>query len=61
MIGPLAKKFDQVGPFWVGVIFAIVCANAVYFAQALIATRTPADPSIVTAGGFIRGNDFVAL
>jgi hypothetical protein len=57
----LVTKLDRVGPFWVGVIFAILCGNAVYFAQALIATWAPADPSIVTAGGFIRGNDFIAL
>ena len=61
MIGSLSKNFDQVGPFWVGVIFAILCGNAVYLVQALIATWAPADPSIVTAGGFIRGNDFIAL
>ncbi len=61
MLTSLTKSFDQVGPFWVGVIFAILCGNAVYFAQALIATWAPADPSIVTAAGFIRGNDFIAL
>ncbi len=61
MLTPLAKKFDRIGPFWVGVIFAILCANAVYLVRAMIATWLSADPAIATDWGFIRGNDFVAF
>ena len=49
MLTSLSKWFDRVGPYWVGVIFAILVGNAVYFAQALFATWAPADPIIVTA------------
>lgn len=61
MFAPLAKKLDRIGPFWVGVIFAILCANAIYLARVLIAHWLPADPAIATSGGLIRGNDFVAF
>ena len=57
MLMPLVKKLDRVGPFWVGVIFAILVANAVYLVQALIATWLPADPAMATGGGFIRGGE----
>ena len=61
MLTAFAKKFDRIGPFWVGVIFAILCANAVYLVRAMIATWLSADPAIATDWGFIRGNDFVAF
>jgi hypothetical protein len=57
----LVKKLDRVGIFWVGVIFAILGANAVYLVQAMIATWAPADPAISSGGGFLRGNDFIAF
>ncbi len=64
MLMPLVKKLDRVGLFWVGVIFAILGANAIFNAiflvQALIPTWLPADPAIATGGGSIRcGEGFI--
>ncbi len=61
MLTHLVTKLDRIGLFWVGVIFAILGANAVYLVQALIATWFPADPAISSGGGFLRGNDFIAF
>ena len=61
MLMSLVTKLDRVGIFWVGVIFAILGANAVYLVQAMIATWAPADPAISSGGGFLRGNDFIAF
>jgi hypothetical protein len=61
MLTHLVTKLDRIGLFWVGVIFAILGANAVYLVQALIATWLPADPAISGGGGFLRGNDFIAF
>jgi hypothetical protein len=61
MLTHLVTKLDRVGFFWVGVIFAILGANAVYLVQGLIATWLPADPAVSSGGGFLRGNDFIAF
>ncbi len=61
MLVHLVKSFDRIGPFWVAIIFAILVGNGVYLTRNLVATWVPDDPSIVTAGDVIRGNDFFAF
>ena len=55
MLERLVKDLDRAGPFWVGVIFTILCGNAIYLARAFFVTWIAADSGILTAEGLIRG------
>ena len=52
---------DRVGQFWVGLIFAIIVINLIFLVKILDVTWGYSEPNVITADGYIRGSDFIAL
>lgn len=52
---------DRLKLLWVGLVFAFVLINSYYLIHALIVTWNNPESNFVTAGGLIRGSDFIAL